>query len=40
MLSRKQIDDFWRDGYLAAESAVAGAQLPRRTPTTTSLPRC
>jgi ectoine hydroxylase-related dioxygenase (phytanoyl-CoA dioxygenase family) len=27
MLSREQIDNFWRDGYLVAENAVSDAQL-------------
>jgi ectoine hydroxylase-related dioxygenase (phytanoyl-CoA dioxygenase family) len=29
MLTREQIDKFWRDGYLLAENAVSGAQLRR-----------
>jgi len=29
MLSREQIDEFWRDGYLVAENAVTGEQLRR-----------
>ena len=27
MLTRRQIDEFWRDGYLLAENAVSGEQL-------------
>ena len=27
MLSREQIDDFWRDGYLVARNAVSAEQL-------------
>ena len=27
MLSREQLESFWRDGYLAAENAVAAEQL-------------
>ena len=27
MLTRGQIDEFWRDGYLLAENAVSGEQL-------------
>jgi len=29
MLSREQIEQFWRDGYLVAENAVSGKQLGR-----------